>query len=194
MRSIRASEYRIMPWRNGGGTTTEIAISPPDAGLSGKPFEWRISIADVTTDGPFSTFPGYDRHIMVIAGEGMTLETEEAGSIDLTKPLTPVSFAGEWAINGTLRDGAVRDFNLMLRRENCSGSLTVRRLEERVALYAQRKTLLCYLLAGEASVAGHVIAETDSLLIENEDLTLSPLSPLTVAVCEIRYHAQGLRI
>lgn len=194
MKLIRASEYRVMPWKNGGGTTTEIAISPHDAGFSGEPFDWRISIADVTTDGPFSTFPGYDRHIMVIAGEGMTLETEEMVRLDLTRPLTPISFAGEWSVNGALRDGPVRDFNLMLRRKSCSGSLTVRRLEERVALYVQRKTLLCYLLAGEASVAGHLIAETDSLLIENADLTLLPLSPLTVAVCEIRYHAQGLRI
>lgn len=194
MKLIRASEYRIMPWKNGGGTTTEIAISPHDAGLSGKPFDWRISIAEVTSDGPFSTFPGYDRHIMVIAGEGMTLETEETERLDLTRPLMPISFAGEWSVNGALRHGPVRDFNLMLRRESCSGSLTVRRLEERVALYVQRKTLLCHLLGGEASVAGHLIAETDSLLIENEDLTLLPLSPLTVAVCEIRYHAQGLRI
>jgi environmental stress-induced protein Ves len=97
-------------------------------------------------------------------------------------------------VHGTLRDGPVRDFNLMLQRERCSGSLTVRKLDERVALYAQRKSLLCYLIEGEASVAGHILAETDSLLIEDEDLTLSPLSPLTLAVCEIRYHGQALRM
>ena len=194
MKLIRASEYRVMPWKNGGGTTMEIVVSPNDAGLSGAPFDWRVSIADVAGDGPFSTFPGYDRHIMVIAGNGMMLDAEEAGRIDLTRTLTPVAFAGEWSVNGRLLAGPVRDFNLMLRRERCSGSLTVRRLDGRVALYAQGKVLLCHLLEGEASIAGHILAATDSLLIENENLTLTPLSELLLAVCEIRYHAQGPRI
>ena len=194
MKLIRAGEYRVMPWKNGGGTTTEIAISPGDAGLSGKPFDWRVSIAEVAADGPFSKFPGYDRHIMVIGGEGMTLDTDAAGTLHLTPARMPVSFAGEWSVNGKLHAGPVRDFNLMLRRDVCSGSLTVRWLDERVALYAQRKTLLCHLLQGEASVAGHIIAETDTLLVENEDLTLTPLAPVTLAVCDIRYHGQALRI
>jgi uncharacterized protein len=194
MKLIRASEYRVMPWKNGGGTTTEIAIHPEDGGLSGKPFDWRVSIADVAADGPFSKFPGYDRHIMVIAGEGMVLDTDEAGRLDLTQRLVPQSFAGEWSVNGTLRDGPVRDFNLMLRREACAGSLAVRRLTEREAFSAQAGTLLCHLLEGELSAAGHIVAETDSLLVTNEDVTLTPLVPVTLALCAIRYHCQALRI
>jgi uncharacterized protein len=194
MRIIRSAEYRVMPWKNGGGTTTEIAISPENAGISGTPFDWRVSIADVAADGPFSKFPGYDRHIMVIAGAGMALETDEAGTLDLSAALQPVSFAGEWSVNGKLRKGPVRDFNLMLRRQVCSGSLAVQEVATRTSLSSHGRTLLCHILGGEASSAGHVVAETDSFLIENEEVALSPLAPLTLAICEIRYHGQGLRI
>jgi environmental stress-induced protein Ves len=194
MRIIRSAQYRVMPWKNGGGSTTEIAIHPEDAGLSGKPFDWRVSIADVTADGPFSKFPGYDRHIMVIAGAGMMLETDAAGTLDLSAALKPMSFSGEWSVNGRLYGGPVRDFNLMLRREICSGRLFVQRASERVSLNAHSKTILCHFLEGEASAGGHVLAATDSLLLDNEAAALLPLAPLTLAVCEISYHGQGLRI
>src|SRR3954463_8036751 len=73
MRILRSTEYRRMPWRNGGGTTTEIAIAPlPSA--SGDRFAHRVSIADVATDGPFSRFDGYERLIMLVEGAGMILD------------------------------------------------------------------------------------------------------------------------
>jgi environmental stress-induced protein Ves len=47
-----------MPWKNGGGETTEIAVFPDGAGLSD--FDWRVSMARVDGDGPFSSFPGIE--------------------------------------------------------------------------------------------------------------------------------------
>ena len=64
-----------MPWKNGGGVTTEIWASPP-SGI----FDWRVSIATVNADGPFSTFAGYERHIMTLSGEGMVLDIEGRGN------------------------------------------------------------------------------------------------------------------
>ena len=74
-RILRSSDYQRMPWKNGGGTTTEIwkAASPAGEML------WRLSIADVASDGPFSEFPGIDRWIMVIAGKGMELTIDGHG-------------------------------------------------------------------------------------------------------------------
>ena len=43
-----------MPWRNGGGTTSEIVVEPGPGGR----FHFRLSIADVEASGPFSGFPG----------------------------------------------------------------------------------------------------------------------------------------
>ena len=82
MRHLRSSDYRIMPWKNGGGSTTEIAICPEGSGIPGGQFRWRVSIADVVADGPFSRFSGYDRHIMVVEGAGMTLNTRGHGEIE----------------------------------------------------------------------------------------------------------------
>ncbi len=66
MRMIRSSDYRRMPWKNGGGETVEIAIAPAGASLDA--FDWRISMACVASSGPFSRLPGIDRTLAVLAG------------------------------------------------------------------------------------------------------------------------------
>ena len=111
MRRIRPSEHRVQRWKNGGGTTTEIVREPAD----GDRFLYRVSIADVASDGPFSVFEGYDRHIMVLEGNGMRLEGGPHGEIVLRKD-EPRAFSGDWAVTGYLVDGPVRDFNLMVDR------------------------------------------------------------------------------
>lgn len=127
-RRLTPSDYRLMPWRNGGGTTTEIIVAPEGAGLgrAQERFLYRVSIADVATDGPFSRFEGYDRHIMLLAGAGMTLDCGPRGRIELTAPLEPHTFSGDWAVEGTLLAGPVRDFNVIADRGRASSSLEVR--------------------------------------------------------------------
>ena len=71
MRIIRAADCRRMPWKNGRGETVEIAISPDGAGIDD--FDWRLSMARVETDGPFSLFAGIDRTLAVLEGEGIFL-------------------------------------------------------------------------------------------------------------------------
>ena len=54
--------------------TTEIAVFPADAGL--EDFAWRLSMATVASDGPFSSFAGVDRTLAVLEGEGIVLSVE----------------------------------------------------------------------------------------------------------------------
>ena len=61
-----------MPWKNGGGTTAEIAAFPDGAGFNA--FDWRISLAEVASDGPFSAFPGIDRTLMLVEGARLALD------------------------------------------------------------------------------------------------------------------------
>ena len=61
-----ASQYLRQPWKNGGGTTTELAIQS-----RGEDWSWRLSLADVDTSGPFSDFVGYRRTILLVSGRGM---------------------------------------------------------------------------------------------------------------------------
>lgn len=100
------------PWKNGGGTTREIAVS-----AAGQPY-WRLSIADVSAAGAFSVFEGLERILTVIDGAGMVL-SRAAG--DIAAPLhVPVRFTGAESITGLLPHGPIQDFNVMF----CPGALT----------------------------------------------------------------------
>ena len=69
---LRAADHRTMPWKNGGGSTTEIAAAPDGAGIDA--FDWRVSMAVVAADGPFSEFPGIDRTLSILDGSGLILK------------------------------------------------------------------------------------------------------------------------
>jgi len=175
MRHLRPEDYRVMPWKNGGGVTTEIAIFPEESGISGASFIWRISIAEVAVDGPFSRFSGFERHIMTIAGSGMTLEAGEHGTIDLSEPFKPRQFSGDWDVYGRLIGGAVRDFNLMVARDAAQGSLAVENLSQKTTLRNPGAALLIYILEGDGIVEGRIVAEGDTLILDQgEAIAMSP--------------------
>ena len=150
MRHLTPADYRRMPWRNGGGATTELVIAPESAGLAGQRFLYRVSIADVATDGPFSRFEGYDRHIMMLSGAGMSLDCGVHGRIELRAPFEPHAFSGDWDVEGKLVSGPVRDFNLMVDRAQASSALDVRVVSapERVDASATN-TCILHILEGE---------------------------------------------
>jgi environmental stress-induced protein Ves len=68
---IDLAEIAPQRWKNGAGWTREIAIGP--AGSSSDDFGWRLSVAEVEADAPFSAFAGVDRCIVVLQGPGMAL-------------------------------------------------------------------------------------------------------------------------
>jgi environmental stress-induced protein Ves len=102
------------PWKNGAGLTREIAVHPPGAGL--EHFDWRISVAEVARDGPFSAFPGIDRCIVLLHGAGMRLRLAGAAEHLLDAPGVPFTFPGEVAVEAELLGGATSDLNVMTRR------------------------------------------------------------------------------
>lgn len=110
---FRLADLPAMPWKNGGGTTREIACQPTGAGLGA--FDWRVSIATIAAAGPFSAFPGVDRVIMLLDGAGVHLRGE---GVDhrLDTALTPFAFAGDMALACDPLGGTSTDFNLMTRR------------------------------------------------------------------------------
>lgn len=105
---------RVMPWKNGGGETLELAIAPAGAGL--EHFQWRISSARVGAAAPFSTFAGVDRSLALLSGAGLRLQRGDGRAEVLYAGGAVVHFAGEEAITAALVDGPVSDLNLMTRR------------------------------------------------------------------------------
>ncbi|QPC86913.1 HutD family protein [Mesorhizobium sp. NBSH29] len=143
MQILRAADHRRMPWKNGGGETTEIMVWPQGAGLDN--FGWRVSMARVTQDGPFSAFPGIDRTLAILEGEGLRLEISGQPPIELGRTSTPHSFPADAETGSALLRGPVTDLNVMTRRGSFSHRLT--RLENAGQLTLgseiQRALLLC---------------------------------------------------
>ena len=113
MRILRAGNYRRMKWRNGGGETTEVALFPENAGLDD--FDWRVSMARVESAGPFSLFPGVDRTLSILEGEGIVLDIE-GRSVTLTEVSAPYCFPADAVTNASLVAGPITDLNVMTRR------------------------------------------------------------------------------
>lgn len=195
VRHLKPSDYARMPWKNGGGTTTEIAVDPPEGGVAAG-FRWRVSIAEVAADGPFSAFPGYDRLIVMVAGAGMTLDAGANGRHALARRDEPFAFPGEWAVEGRLAGGPVRDFNVMTRRADTSARLAVRGAPLALPADGRAGTVLVHVLAGPVAyatgAAGQGRLETGDTLIaaagELAGAALTPLAaerPCRLAVVEI---------
>jgi environmental stress-induced protein Ves len=158
-----------MRWKNGGGWTTELATFPAqDASVE---FDWRISIAEIESDGDFSPFPGCDRSIALLDGAGMELHFDSSSPVRLERRLEFVHFAGEAKTRGTLLAGAVRDFNVIVRRDACSAKILHRPLVgPMVFLPEAATTWFVYLAAGSADArfdgAAQTLAGGESLLLD----------------------------
>jgi len=166
VRFLDSADYTSMPWKNGGGRTTEIAAYPPGAALDA--FAWRVSIADVASDGPFSRFPGVERTIVLLDGAGMWLRSRGREK-ELRTPFEPYRFSGDDAVDCTLIAGPVRDFNAMFRRGAARGSVAVIRGDP--VEIAQGDFVLAYAATGahDCVIPGHparVLDAGNAVLVE----------------------------
>ncbi|MBK9080642.1 MAG: HutD family protein [Rhizobiales bacterium] len=140
MRLLSAKDRIARPWKNGGGVTRDVAIAPPDANLD--TFDWRISFADVASDGPFSTFANVDRTLTVVTGEGIALRFGDDEERALRRG-APFAFTGDAAVASRLLAGPIVDLNVMTRRGAMSHR--VRRVEapERLRTPAPLAFVVC---------------------------------------------------
>jgi len=111
---IAIDSVASIPWKNGGGTTRQLAVWPMDA--TSDDFLWRISIAQIDAPGKFSTFPGIDRTILLWRGEGVTLRSPAWPDHRLDEERVPFFFRGEEDVSCDLFGGPTQDLNLMVRR------------------------------------------------------------------------------
>ena len=166
-RILRAAEGRRMPWKNGGGETTELLAHPAGAGLDA--FDWRISMARVAADGPFSTFPGIDRTLTVLDGAGLDLAIGEGAPVRLGPASPPLRFPADAPCLGRLVAGPVTDLNVMTRRGRFAHAVT--RLAGPLPTVPEGGTALVLCIAGEialgagAGVGGEALGARDALVL-----------------------------
>ena len=113
--------FQTLPWRNGLGSTVELLAETPN---KNEAFSWRLSIASVANDGPFSDFSGYDRTLLLLEGSGINLNKPNGIFKVLNSSLDYANFKGEDLIDATLHNGPIKDFNIMTLRSICTSSVT----------------------------------------------------------------------
>ena len=109
-RHFPSEAYTSMPWRNGAGVTREIAREP----AQGEHFAWRLSLASLQVDGPFSSYTGYQRCVALVEGRGVRLHVAGTGTKTLAASGAHVLFAGAAAASCELLDGPCTDLSLMV--------------------------------------------------------------------------------
>ena len=187
-RILRSSDYQRMPWKNGGGTTTEIwkAVGPDGAIL------WRLSIADVAADGPFSEFPGIDRWIMMVEGKGMELRISDLGTKRMEKPFEPLAFSGDAKTDCKLVDGPIRDLNLMVARNHARGDLQVVTLSAGETRTFDRDVAALHVLDGSIELAGDLLSVGDTLISAGTSAaTVSAPRPTRLAVITLKVKTES---
>jgi len=164
---LREDDCPSVAWKNGQGRTRQLAIYPADAGSD--EFLWRVSVAEVDSAAPFSSFPGVDRQIALLRGAGFTMTLDKQQRHNLTVPFEPFAFPGEADVEVELVDGATRDFNLMLRRGKATGRIDVLRGGSHIV---ERGVVLLYCAAGQCVTPEGVLSVGDSWLAPSDNTVL----------------------
>lgn len=173
MRILRWNELKAVPWKNGHGITRELAREP-----RAESFVWRLSIADVAGDGPFSRFDGMRRILTVVEGKGMEL-------IGLNATLqadfgAPVEFDGALEITSQLKDGPLRDLNLIFDPQLCSGHVSLLAGRDRRSLRCEdRQVLVLHCMEGSLAVNNSTqLGKGDTALVDKGlcDVQINPSS------------------
>lgn len=138
-----------MRWRNGAGWTSEILRVPER-----EEWQWRLSIAEIDADAPFSVFPGVERELVLLSGNGLRLRFDDGDTHELLPPHDRLRFAGERAAFGELIDGPTRDFNLMWQRDAVDAQLWHRPLVGRMVVFVgATETWAVHVMTGQARFA-----------------------------------------
>ena len=163
MKIIRFAELVEVPWRNGGGVTREIASLH-----EGDTLLWRVSMADVASDGAFSDFSGLMRILTVIGGAGMDLFMPTVTLPAL--PGAPVCFDGGIPVKSVLLDGPLRDLNLFFAPGHFAGSVVrISGPEQRFAAAGGNQRRLLHCMAGSIDVGvDTVLKRGDTALLQDE--------------------------
>lgn len=152
---LSAAAYRAMPWRNGKGMTLEIARDP----AAGDHFTWRLSLADIAQNGPFSAYPGYRRALVLVHGDDLRLKFRGHGEHRLSPARRGTRFEGDWNTECTVAHGPCTDLSLIVHRGSARSPACIVRAPS-ILVIASRRTLALsadlysalFILAGSAGI------------------------------------------
>lgn len=184
----KVTTYRRMPWRNGRGFTLEIARQP----ATGEDFAWRLSLADIDAEGDFSSYPGYRRALVLVAGERLQLRFRGHGKRILDPSRRGARFEGDWETHCAIPRGRCTDLSLIVRRGSGVRPACVVRAPRVLRVRSTGRIVLAANLQGALFVIAGSVAVSESMrgrphtLRARDTLLLSPGRRRT-----LRFHSLG---
>lgn len=181
MLKLSQQQYISTRWKNAGGVTKQILIHPSNASLND--FDYRISIATVTSDGPFSVFPGVNRSLTIIGGGALLLSRANGVRNLLRASSEPIHLNGDEHIDCRVIDGPVTDCNVMTRRGFYAHDVQNVRFESMIEYCLMDRRMHVFILVDGGSMRVHdedngddeVLQTGDSLVIDGaKKLRLQP--------------------
>lgn len=157
MRLIRPPDWVNMPWKNGGGTTSEIAIAQ-----DGDAILWRLSTALVERDGPYSRFPDLMRISTAVEGNGTTLRDPASGEVVDIPPLSPTLLDGNIPWEARLTKGSIRHCNLVFDANRIRATARLLHVTGQIDQDLENSILFC--ISGKVSIADITCNPLDCLL------------------------------
>jgi environmental stress-induced protein Ves len=142
---LTSDQFVTTPWKNGGGVTHEIARQD-----AAETWAWRVSIAEVAAEGPFSRFDGMMRILTVIEGNGIDLHMPDG--VLKARLMQPLRFSGEVPVEAKLTDGPVRDLNVIFNP--ALAELRVEPVAGQLHICADSETTGFLCLSGAVSASG----------------------------------------
>lgn len=163
---IPGASLEAAPWKNGDGTTKQIAIHPPESSLVSNDFLWRLSSAEVRKPGPFSFFPDFDRLLTVVRGEELVLGFQRIHKS--LKPGMVLHFQGEEAVTSELPKGPITDLGLIYDRDQILAKMSLLELENRPRSFALTAPTVLF-FACEGSVSASVFPGEHEFALDTGD-------------------------
>ncbi|WP_433832932.1 HutD family protein [Actinoplanes sp. CA-015351] len=166
---IATGDVERRPWRNGLGSTRELAT-----GSTG----WRLSLADITTACAFSRFPGLWRWSTAVAGPSVEMVIGDRDAITVADDVV-VDYDGEAPATARPTSGGVTHLLNLMAPMGTPARLTRARLDGPIPVTADTVAVFVLdgtLLAGhQQATAGHQQATAGQLMLlgNHDGLTLT---------------------
>ncbi len=184
MKILDSSNYKKTPWKNGQGFTRELYRE--DLGQSGD-FLLRISQATITQDGPFSKFPGIDRILILLQGNGVRLQNNSSTS-ELLLPYQWLSFPGEASFQCHLIQGPCEDFNIMAKRDQKNALIEIKKLKQNETLHVEAEQTFLYIAEGKVKVLEQEVGYDQLICLNNEACLLNILHDAVIIKIDSKNH------
>lgn len=155
-----------MPWKNGRGVTSQIAVAEDSS--------WRLSAATISEPGPFSEYPGFRRLLAIWKGDGLLLNEFKLNRGEV------YDFSGETPIFCQNLSPVVVDVGLIFDPRQVTAKMFFRTVQAslKFSTYADLTFLFC--ASGSFVANGVTFEEGDTLSFSKHAIELNTNASDTV--------------